>query len=103
MTELLQGYTRALLGEYAKAPAKNWVHKDAAMYIVLALSVQGTDYIRVLSRSFAHWHCLVSLRSPNSAHGCHSHEPAHQHHGVFQDSGPPRAAGMTSSFIQKRP
>jgi exportin-2 (importin alpha re-exporter) len=42
ITKILQGYTNVLLNNYAANPTKNWIDKDAAMYITLALTVQGS-------------------------------------------------------------
>eukprot|EP00462_Mataza_sp_D1_P023236 CAMPEP_0175130734 /NCGR_PEP_ID=MMETSP0087-20121206/6161_1 /TAXON_ID=136419 /ORGANISM="Unknown Unknown, Strain D1" /LENGTH=952 /DNA_ID=CAMNT_0016412965 /DNA_START=72 /DNA_END=2930 /DNA_ORIENTATION=+ len=42
ITEILKGYVANLLTQYAANPTQNWVMKDAAMYIILALAVKGT-------------------------------------------------------------
>jgi exportin-2 (importin alpha re-exporter) len=41
VTAILKNYVGVLLKEYAANKAKNWVAKDAAMYVVLALAVKG--------------------------------------------------------------
>jgi exportin-2 (importin alpha re-exporter) len=40
VTAILKNYVSSLLQEYATNPTKNWKSKDAAMYIVYALSVE---------------------------------------------------------------
>jgi exportin-2 (importin alpha re-exporter) len=41
VTAMLKKYVAHLLADYATAPATKWIMKDAAMYIILALAVQG--------------------------------------------------------------
>lgn len=41
ITAILKEYVNMLLTDYAKAPDQNWVAKDAAMYIILALTAKG--------------------------------------------------------------
>lgn len=41
ITHLLQGYVERLLAQNAQDPDRNWKYKDSALYIFLALSVQG--------------------------------------------------------------
>jgi exportin-2 (importin alpha re-exporter) len=42
ITEILKQYVGYLLQEFKKNPKDQWIMKDAAMYIVLALSVKGS-------------------------------------------------------------
>eukprot|EP00457_Paulinella_chromatophora_P000950 gb/GEZN01000952.1/.p1 GENE.gb/GEZN01000952.1/~~gb/GEZN01000952.1/.p1 ORF type:complete len:1035 (+),score=156.51 gb/GEZN01000952.1/:38-3142(+) len=42
ITAILKNDISTLMGEYSKAPATNWIHKDAAMFLVLALTVKGS-------------------------------------------------------------
>ncbi|GAX80072.1 hypothetical protein CEUSTIGMA_g7510.t1 [Chlamydomonas eustigma] len=41
VTQLFTGYVQAMLSEYAANPVLNWKAKDTAIYLVLALTVQG--------------------------------------------------------------
>eukprot|EP00823_Brevimastigomonas_motovehiculus_P000300 TRINITY_DN1039_c1_g1_i1.p1 TRINITY_DN1039_c1_g1~~TRINITY_DN1039_c1_g1_i1.p1 ORF type:complete len:1035 (-),score=332.19 TRINITY_DN1039_c1_g1_i1:1418-4522(-) len=41
VTSILKNYVSALLKEYAAKPKTHWVSKDAALYIVLALTIKG--------------------------------------------------------------
>lgn len=41
VTGLLKRYVGVLLEQYAANPATNWIAKDAAMFVVLSLAVQG--------------------------------------------------------------
>ena len=42
MTDLFSGDIAALLGQYAANPAANWKAKDAAIYLVIALTLKGS-------------------------------------------------------------
>jgi len=55
VSQILSGYLTTLLQEYSKNPATNWIHKDAGMYIVLALSVTvctRRDGVKEVSKHF---------------------------------------------------
>mmetsp|Transcript_33790 Transcript_33790/g.100617 ORF Transcript_33790/g.100617 Transcript_33790/m.100617 type:complete len:935 (-) Transcript_33790:308-3112(-) len=41
VTQLFTGYVKSLLDQYAANPSANWKAKDSAIYLVLALTVQG--------------------------------------------------------------
>ena len=41
MTQLFSSYVVSSLQQYAQAPARNWRAKDTAVYLVVALTVQG--------------------------------------------------------------
>lgn len=41
VTQLFTGYVKSMLAEYAANPAQGWKSKDTAIYLVLALTVQG--------------------------------------------------------------
>lgn len=38
VTAIFSGYVNSMLTEYAKNPAVNWKHKDAAIYLVTSLA-----------------------------------------------------------------
>lgn len=40
-TQIINSYTTRLLQQYAENPAENWVTKDIALYMVMALAVKG--------------------------------------------------------------
>jgi exportin-2 (importin alpha re-exporter) len=42
ISTLLKQYVGVLLQQYASNPAQHWVDKDAAMYVILALTVRGS-------------------------------------------------------------
>uniref|UniRef100_A0A7S2TRB0 Exportin-2 n=1 Tax=Lotharella oceanica TaxID=641309 RepID=A0A7S2TRB0_9EUKA len=42
----MKGYVEVLLKEYQSNPQKNWVAKDVAMYIVMALAIRGSTRTR---------------------------------------------------------
>lgn len=42
VTDILKNYIKDLMGNYESNPAENWWMKDVAMYVTLALSVQGS-------------------------------------------------------------
>ena len=42
VTQLFSGYVVAALQQYAGSPAEHWRAKDGAVYLVVALAVQGT-------------------------------------------------------------
>jgi exportin-2 (importin alpha re-exporter) len=41
VTQLFTGYIQSLLQEYGRDPMRAWRAKDTAIYLVLALTVQG--------------------------------------------------------------
>ena len=41
VTQLFSGYVVAALQQYATSPGENWRAKDSAIYLVVALAVQG--------------------------------------------------------------
>lgn len=40
-TQIINSYTTHLLQQYSENPAENWVTKDIALYMVMALAVKG--------------------------------------------------------------
>lgn len=54
ITEILKGYVGYLLQEYSKDQKNQWVLKDAAMYIVLALSVKGSTKVKGVTKTNAY-------------------------------------------------
>uniref|UniRef100_A0A3B4C910 Exportin-2 n=1 Tax=Pygocentrus nattereri TaxID=42514 RepID=A0A3B4C910_PYGNA len=73
VTAIFSGYVNSMLTEYAKNPAVNWKHKDAAIYLVTSLAskaqtqkhgiTQANELVN-LSEFFVN-HILTDLRSPN--------------------------------------
>jgi len=60
---VLKGYVGVLLEQYQADPDKNWVAKDAAMYIIMALVVKGNtdDSARhIMVMSFTHGAHLIT-------------------------------------------
>lgn len=45
VTQLFTGYIQALLQEYSRDPVRAWRAKDTAIYLVLALTVQGRSIL----------------------------------------------------------
>lgn len=74
ITEILKQYVGHLLQEYAKDPKNQWILKDAAMYVVLALTVKGSTkkegvtktntYINIID--FFGTQVLPELQSPDT-------------------------------------
>uniref|UniRef100_A0A7S3VJD6 Importin N-terminal domain-containing protein n=1 Tax=Dunaliella tertiolecta TaxID=3047 RepID=A0A7S3VJD6_DUNTE len=75
VTQLFTGYVQAMLAEYAASPAANWKSKDAAIYLVLALTVKGktashgatstNEFVNI--QDFFGSQILPELQSPLSA------------------------------------
>ncbi|TNN85626.1 Exportin-2 [Liparis tanakae] len=73
VTTIFSGYVNSMLGEYAKNPAQNWKHKDAAIYLVTSLAskaqtqkhgiTQANELVN-LNEFFVN-HILSDLKSPN--------------------------------------
>ena len=73
VTRIFSGYVATLLAESAQNPAANWRSKDAAFYLVLALSVKESSQARGATSTsamvdvgdFYERHVLPELQSPN--------------------------------------
>lgn len=50
VTAILKEYIVTLISEYEANRAKNWIHKDAAMYLVIALAAQGKTEKKGITR-----------------------------------------------------
>ena len=75
LTELMKGYVGSLIQSYSAAPAANWRDKDAAIYIILALSSKAATRSRGITQtnpyidlgSFFQSQILAELQSPDTA------------------------------------
>ena len=75
LTELMKGYVGSLIQSYSAAPAANWRDKDAAIYIILALSSKSATRSRGITQtnpyidlsSFFQSQILAELQSPDTA------------------------------------
>ena len=74
LTELMKGYVGSLIQSYNASPAANWRDKDAAIYIILALSSKSATRSRGITQtnpyidlsSFFQSQILAELQSPDT-------------------------------------
>ena len=74
LTELMKGYVGSLIQSYGASPAANWRDKDAAIYIILALSSKSATRSRGITQtnpyidlsSFFQSQILAELQSPDT-------------------------------------
>ena len=74
LTELMKGYVGSLIQSYGAEPAANWRDKDAAIYIILALSSKSATRSRGITQtnpyidlsSFFQSQILAELQSPDT-------------------------------------
>ena len=75
LTELMKGYTAQLIASYADSRGERWLDKDAAIYIILALSSKGVTRSRGITKtnpyidlsSFFSTQILAELQQPGGA------------------------------------